>query len=822
MNKTIRLTLIFVLSSLALSVLAQDNVGIGTNSPDPTSVLELQSSDKGLLIPRTDTCLIGSPLGGVGCAVANVSVPADGLMIYQTSNNTFYYFSAIVNHWLAMGTGTGGGSIGVTGPTGADGSIGPTGIAGATGVQGNTGPAGINGITGPTGAQGPAGLASATGAIGPTGAQGATGPTGAQGPAGLASATGAIGPTGAQGVTGATGAQGPAGLASATGAIGPTGPAGTNGVTGATGAQGATGPTWNITSVAYAPSGTVSVVTDIPTTITSGLPTHAWLTAGNSGTVAGTNYIGTNDAVDFVTKTGGTAATNERMRVLSTGEVVVNSATNPGGIGILGGLLSVYGAGSGTAINGVNATAFTSFTGAGTAVYGEATGNTINSNGGVFWATGNTNTGTGIGGLNSGDGNSGYFQNLKVTGTSPTIVSLHDGLGSAGYFQNTDAANTAFTVYSQNDGDGNTFTGVVNGDGIGLQISNVALSTLPGIAVFNAGVGAFARAGNFQTSDIANSAPAIFASHDGEGRVISCQNSLTTSTAPVAFFQQASTDNTGAAPAAILAQSDGVTGGEFSATLDDAASVGVYGFANGVLANDGVGVFGLSLGNGASPTGFGIGVRGDGNWYGVLSVGDSRAIGDVTATGAKTFKIDHPLDPTNKYLKHFAIESSEVLNMYRGTIELNSDGEAVVQLPDYFHSININFSYNLTPIGSFANLYIKTEIDSKGRFVISGGNANQKISWYVYAERNDKYFQANPEKRDVEELKKPMYVGKYDDPDAWGMPKEMGTFYQPKKTSKAQKDANFNDPSVNEVNKADSDQNRKEFKLDVPKKKEKK
>jgi len=463
MNNLIRLTLIFVLSSLAISVIAQDNVGIGTNSPDPTSVLELQSSDKGLLIPRTDTVTVNT---------ASLPLPpADGLLIYQESDSAFYYFDGIL--WKVIGSGSVG-SVGVTGPTGANGSIGPTGIAGATGT---------NGVTGPTGPQGPAGLASATGAIGatgPAGTNGVTGPTGPQGPAGLASATGAIGPTGpagTNGVTGPTGPQGPAGLASATGAIGATGPAGANGVTGATGAQGATGPSWNITSLGYTPSGTISLVTDIPTTITSGLPTHSWLTTGNSGTIAGTNYIGTNDAIDFVTKTGGTAATNERMRVLSTGEVVVNSATNPGGIGILGGLLSVYGAGSGTAISGVNTTAFTSFTGAGTAVYGEATGNTINSNGGVFWATGNTNTGAGVGGLNSGDGNAGYFQNLKVTGTSPTIVSLNDGLGSAGYFQitATASANPAVEIFN-----GGLSQGLYVASTNALQASSGVYSTYAG------------------------------------------------------------------------------------------------------------------------------------------------------------------------------------------------------------------------------------------------------------------------------------------------------------------------------------------------------
>jgi hypothetical protein len=41
----------------------------------------------------------------------------------------------------------------------------------------------------------------------------------------------------------------------------------------------------------------------------------AWSTTGNNGTTAGTNFIGTIDAKDFVVKTGGSAAGNERMRV---------------------------------------------------------------------------------------------------------------------------------------------------------------------------------------------------------------------------------------------------------------------------------------------------------------------------------------------------------------------------------------------------------------------------------------------------------------------------------------------------------------------------
>ncbi|MBL0339558.1 MAG: hypothetical protein IPP71_00775 [Bacteroidetes bacterium] len=42
----------------------------------------------------------------------------------------------------------------------------------------------------------------------------------------------------------------------------------------------------------------------------------SWMTTGNSGTLATTNFIGTTDVVDFVVKTGGSAAANERIRVL--------------------------------------------------------------------------------------------------------------------------------------------------------------------------------------------------------------------------------------------------------------------------------------------------------------------------------------------------------------------------------------------------------------------------------------------------------------------------------------------------------------------------
>ena len=61
----------------------------------------------------------------------------------------------------------------------------------------------------------------------------------------------------------------------------------------------------------------------------------------------------------------------------------------------------------------------------------------------------------------------------------------------------------------------------------------------------------------------------------------------------------------------------------------------------------------------------------------------------------QNFKIDHPLDPTHKYLVHSCVESSEMLNTYSGNITLDSDGKATVQMPDWFEAENGDFRYQL-------------------------------------------------------------------------------------------------------------------------------
>lgn len=72
------------------------NVGIGTSTPDPSALLEMNSTTKGLLIPRTDTALVTSP--------------ATGLLIYHSNDSAFYYYDGV--RWNQVGSGQGGNAAG--------------------------------------------------------------------------------------------------------------------------------------------------------------------------------------------------------------------------------------------------------------------------------------------------------------------------------------------------------------------------------------------------------------------------------------------------------------------------------------------------------------------------------------------------------------------------------------------------------------------------------------------------------------------------------------------------------------------------------------
>ena len=71
----------------------------------------------------------------------------------------------------------------------------------------------------------------------------------------------------------------------------------------------------------------------------------------------------------------------------------------------------------------------------------------------------------------------------------------------------------------------------------------------------------------------------------------------------------------------------------------------------------------------------------------LLVFGNVRITGNVSK-GSGSFKIDHPLDPENKYLSHSFVESPDMMNIYNGTVTTNAKAEAAVSLPDWFEALN--------------------------------------------------------------------------------------------------------------------------------------
>jgi hypothetical protein len=229
-----------------------------------------------------------------------------------------------------------------------------------------------------------------------------------------------------------------------------------------------------------------------------------------------------------------------------------------------------------------------------------------------------------------------------------------------------------------------------------------------------------------------------------------------------------------------LANSLGLTYGVWG---DSGSGVGVIGTSNnsvGVLGNSvsNDGVHGVAYG-----TGNGVYGRSDGGGYGgyfegqatvtqLLSVGSLACGGNINKQGSCNFKIDHPLDPANKYLYHSAVESPDRKNVYDGVAVLNSKGEALVELPPWFEALNGEFRYQLTPIGAAApKLHVARELH-ENRFKIAGGKRRMKVSWQVTGIRHDAYAQAHPPS--VEEEKSEEERGHYIHPALYGEPPERG------------------------------------------------
>lgn len=213
----------------------------------------------------------------------------------------------------------------------------------------------------------------------------------------------------------------------------------------------------------------------------------------------------------------------------------------------------------------------------------------------------------------------------------------------------------------------------------------------------------------------------------------------------------------------------GADGGD---SVDEDGSPGVWGTGGVATANspfnDGLGGFFQGANGGAGSMG-GDGVFGlAGSGYAGDFDGNLNVSGTITA-GVKDFRIDHPLDPANKYLVHTSVESSEMMNIYSGNVTTDAQGEATVQLPEWFEALNNDFRYQLTVIGQFAQAIVAREIRNH-EFAIRTNAPKVKVSWQVAGVRQDAYAKAHPLL--VEEEKDAQLRGFYIHPELYGAPGE--------------------------------------------------
>jgi hypothetical protein len=203
------------------------------------------------------------------------------------------------------------------------------------------------------------------------------------------------------------------------------------------------------------------------------------------------------------------------------------------------------------------------------------------------------------------------------------------------------------------------------------------------------------------------------------------------------------------------------------------SGTGVYGLATATMGVT-YGVYGRVV----SPGGIAGFFDGDDGNYAGYFLGNVHVNGLLTKSGG-LFRIDHPLDPENKFLNHSFVESPDMMNVYNGNVTTDADGYATVQLPEWFEALNRDFRYQLTVLddGDSA-VFVQVKVVKKveeNRFTIRTSMPRTEVSWQITGIRHDPF--AEKRRPPVEEPKPEAWRGKYLNPEEWGVPRERGIHY---------------------------------------------
>lgn len=521
----------------------------------------------------------------------------------------------------------------------------------------------------------------------------------------------------------------------------------------------------------------------------------AWGLLGNSGTTAGTNFIGTTDAQDLVFKTNST----ENMRIVNGAGGYLNVASTGGGVSLGGGSNT----GSEVKLLSNGFTHYSIYNNSGTLKIANASSlaqpNTLGTDLVTIDALGNVGVGTTPSNKLEAAGNivnSAPTQgSIGLTGDLPGYsAGTYPTLKVSGNYMYFSAGNK-YSAYMDNSA-GDTYFVLNNSSGVaGVGLHTNGTSYLNGGWV---GIGTSSPAGKLHVEDAEWSISPVVVNSlgSGAGATIRFSNQATGGH----YYDLIGSTGPGSSPGTGSFGIWDATANAYRFVISPNGYVGINdyspsyrfdvtgGAVRGINSTSSLAsnVDGAIFGQHTAGPYSAIGTQNNGIYAhstissGAAVFGDnggSNTVGyagyfsgrvNVAGTLSKSsgsFKIDHPLDPENKYLYHSFVESPDMMNVYNGNVTTDASGTAIVILPDYFEALNKDFRYQLTVIGQFAQAIISQKI-SNNKFSIMTDKPNVEVSWQVTGIRKDPYAEKN--RIPNEELKPFEYRGKYIHPEVYG------------------------------------------------------
>lgn len=112
---------------------------------------------------------------------------------------------------------------------------------------------------------------------------------------------------------------------------------------------------------------------------------------------------------------------------------------------------------------------------------------------------------------------------------------------------------------------------------------------------------------------------------------------------------------------------------------------------------------------------------------------DSMRITGTMEAGTKNFRIPHPVKPDH-VLRHGCLEGPTSGVVHKGTATLDANGEAVVELPDYFDALTVPGASGVQVTAVGRPFMVGADPVAEGRFTVYG-DPGREVFWQVHGDR---------------------------------------------------------------------------------------